>query len=94
MDPLLSAECAETVSILYAVIFGAGEACVLVSAGSILTAFAAFMVLVVLAQYVARRLWARVTGAATTPEATPQKPFSRHPDYDGGPIRSTRRPKD
>ena len=94
MDPLLSADCIETVSILYAVIFGAGDACVLISMGSILTAFAAFMVLVVLAQYVARRLWARVSGQSKPADPASPPTFSRHPDYDGGPIMSTRRRKD
>ncbi|MDX8351837.1 hypothetical protein [Cognatiyoonia sp. IB215182] len=54
--------CLGTVSILYAIAFGAGDACIEIGTMSILTAFGAFMVLVVIAQYVARRLWRSITG--------------------------------
>ncbi|MEL6841468.1 MAG: hypothetical protein AAFP85_19465 [Pseudomonadota bacterium] len=54
--------CIETVSILYAIVFGAGDACIEIGAVSILTAFGAFIVLVVIAQYFARMLWRQLTG--------------------------------
>ncbi len=53
--------CNETVSVLYAVIFGAGNACVRLDLWSLGWAFVAFIVLVVIAQFAARRLWARIT---------------------------------
>ncbi|MDX8346839.1 hypothetical protein SLH49_02465 [Cognatiyoonia sp. IB215446] len=57
--------CLETVSILYAIVFGAGDACIEIGTMSILTAFGAFIVLVVIAQYFARMLWRQLTGAGT-----------------------------
>ncbi len=53
--------CNETVSVLYAVIFGAGDACVRLDLWSLGWAFVAFIVLVVIAQFAARKLWARIT---------------------------------
>lgn len=96
--------CRETVSILYALIFGADGACVMFSITSILTAFAAFIVLVILAQFVARRLWARLTKPSVTqpePESEPEPetfvqpaddhPYRDDPNYRDSAIRSTRR---
>ena len=62
MEQTLFDVCSETVSVLYAVIFGAGDACVRLDLWSLGSAFAAFIVLVVIAQFAARRLWARITG--------------------------------
>ncbi len=61
-------ECAETVSILYAIVFGAGDACVLLSMPSVLTALVAFFVAVFAAQFIARKIWARVRAPKTTQE--------------------------
>ncbi|HEV8034191.1 hypothetical protein [Yoonia sp.] len=88
--------CTETVSILYAIAFGAGDACVDVGAGSILAAFAAFMVLVVIAQFLARKLWAKLT--QSQPHASPEPtmsendhPFSDDPNYRDSAIRRSKR---
>jgi hypothetical protein len=93
------AECTETVSILYALVLGAGEACVRIDIWSILSAFAAFMVIVVILQFLARRLWARVTRVPDAQESiaaverTPRndKPFHDDPSYRDSAIRSSRR---
>ena len=90
------ATCTETVSILYAIVFGADGACVAVSTGSILAAFAAFMVVVIIAQFIARKLWAKLT-QSNIPDvpavATPAKdhPFSDDPHYRDSAIRPSRR---
>lgn len=94
MESLFAAECAETVSILYAIVFGADGACVLISAWSLLTAFAAFMVLVVIAQFFARKLWARLTRPTPRPAAqddTPRGAITDDPNYANSAIRSSRR---
>lgn len=92
--------CTETVSILEAMIFGAGDACVMLSTSSILTAFAAFIVLVLIAQFIARRLWAKLMQPSTPlsdfeydliDEPTIDRPFSDDPNYQNSAIRSTRR---
>ena len=62
-------DCRETVSILYAVIFGADGACIMLSTSSILTAFAAFIFLVVVAQFIARWLWKQLIQPRPTIEA-------------------------
>ncbi|WP_333713019.1 hypothetical protein [Yoonia sp.] len=94
------AECSETVSILYALVFGAGEACVRIDIWSILSAFAAFMVGVVILQVLARRLWARLTqgpdigeslSEAAPSEPRTDKPFHDDPSYRHSAIRSSRR---
>lgn len=54
------AECTESVSILYAIIFGLGDACLLISMPSVLTALGVFLGLVIVAQLIARKLWARM----------------------------------
>ena len=91
----MMAMCNETVSILYALIFGAGEACVRIDLWSILTAFGAFMVIVVILQWIARRIWARFTegpGMATPNSPSPSdKPFEDNPRYRESAIRSSRR---
>ena len=89
-------DCAETVSILYAIIFGADGACVAFSTASILTAFGAFMVLVVIAQFFARRLWKKLT---TRPDPVAyddidpprDTPFRDDPQYRDSAIRPSRR---
>ncbi len=94
--------CTETVSILHAIIFGADGACIMLSMGSILWALGAFFVAVVIAQFIARKLWAKVTQPASAPEysldldvdvADPVKdsPYSDDPNYRDSAIRSTRR---
>lgn len=89
-------DCSETVSILYAVIFGADGACVAINTFSILTAFGAFMVLIVIAQFFARLLWKTLTqpGAPMKAEdATPPKqtPYRDDPKYRDSAIRSSKR---
>ncbi len=87
--------CGETVSILYALIFGAGEACVRIDLWSILSAFGAFMIVVVIAQFIARRTWARLTAPRTvTPhkkEPSIDRPFKDDPNYQDSAIRTTKR---
>ncbi|MGJ8587236.1 MAG: hypothetical protein ACSHXW_03710 [Yoonia sp.] len=88
--------CTETISILYAIVFGADGACIDVSTGSILAAFAAFMVLVVMAQFVARRLWTKLTrpNISDVPDPvtpTEDHPFSDDPNYRDSAIRSSKR---
>jgi hypothetical protein len=90
------ATCTETVSILYAVIFGVGDACVSFSTGSILAAFAAFIVIVVVAQFLARRLWARLTQTPRIDTPDPSRsnedhPFRDDPNYRDSAIRSSKR---
>ena len=93
------AECAETVSILYALVFGAGEACVRIDIWSILSAFAVFIMGVVILQVLARRLWARLTRRPHTGESmevgeqSPRtdKPYHDDPSYRHSAIRSSRR---
>ncbi len=90
------AECTETVSILYAIIFGAGEACVLISTWSILSALGAFLVLVVIAQFFARKLWARLRAPSAGPRqrrigTIMDDPITDDPDYEDSAIRSSRR---
>lgn len=89
-------DCRETVSILEAIVFGTDGACVMLSTGSILTAFAAFMVLVVIAQFVARWLWAKLT-TRTVPvdedfiDPIADHPYRDDPNYSKSAIRSTKR---
>jgi len=89
------AECTETVSILYALAFGAGEACILVDLWSILSAFGAFMVVVVIAQYAARKVWARLMrpppAFSDEREPTVEHPIVDDPNYRNSAIRSTKR---
>lgn len=86
-------ECTETVSILYAVIFGADGACITLSTPSILTAFGAFMVLVVVLQFLARRLWKKLTQRPVSIEhdhIDPPRdtPYRDDPNYRHSAIRS------
>ena len=89
-------DCTETVSILYALVFGADGACIMLSTGSILSAFAAFMVLVIIAQFIARKLWAKLTDPGT-PMADDQiaptgdHPYRDDPKYRDSAIRSSKR---
>ena len=89
-------DCSETVSILYAVIFGADGACIALSTASILTAFGAFLVLVVIAQFLARMLWRKLTQPRapvsvddTTPPAA--TPYQDDPKYRDSAIRPSKR---
>ena len=90
-------ECTETVSILWAAIFGAGEACVDMSASSLIPAFAAFIALVIALQWVARKLWARLIRVPDLPE-TPDRSLDKvtipevndPSDTDETPVRSSR----
>lgn len=89
-------DCTETVSILYAVVFGADGACIELSTASILMAFGAFLVLVITAQFFARKLWKKLTQVAAPVEdefSAPPKtsPYSDDPNYRDSAIRSTRR---
>lgn len=90
--------CTETVSILYAMVLGADDACVSLSISSILAALAAFFVLVLIAQFLARRLWAKVLPRASHKtlsdgfeDADEDRPFSDDPNYRDSAIRSVRR---
>jgi hypothetical protein len=90
------ADCVETVSILYAVVFGAGDACVTLSMSSILTALGAFFVLVIIAQFVARKLWARVRQphaplSETVVAQHNNDTITDDPNYQNSAIRSSRR---
>lgn len=89
-------ECTETVSMLYAVIFGAGDACIEMSTTSILTAFGAFMVLVIIAQFFARRLWSRLTKRNAPVEYDDidphrQSPYRDDPNYRNSAVRRSKR---
>jgi len=88
--------CAETVSILYALVFGADGACIMLSLGSILSAFVAFMVLVVIAQFVARKLWAKLMQKNVPAEddfidPVGDHPYRDDPNYQHSAIRSAKR---
>ena len=91
----MMAACTQTVSILYALFFGAGEACVRIDLWSILSAFAVFMVVVVMLQWIARRMWGRLTSTPQTEgqdtDTQPDRPFEDNPHYRDSAIRSTRR---
>ena len=89
-------DCTETVSILHAIVFGADGACVEISIGSILAALTAFTVLVVIAQFFARKLWAKLLRPNipdTTQHAMPEEdhPFSDDPNYRDSAIRPSKR---
>lgn len=90
------AECTETVSLLYAIVFGAGDACIMVSMGSLLTALVVFLMLVILAQFLARKLWKGLRGPETPLRqrrigTIMDDPIPDNPDYDNSAIRSSRR---
>ena len=91
----MTIECAETVTILYALLLGAGDACVRIDLWSILSAFGAFMVIVVLAQYAARKLWARLTRPSErftdTHDPKVDRPIVDDPNYQNSAIRSSKR---
>lgn len=88
--------CRETVSILYAIVFGAGDACIMLSTSSILIAFGAFIGVVVVAQFIARRLWAKLTQPKTFKSETfidpvGDHPYTDDPNYVDSAIRSSKR---
>lgn len=81
--------CAETVSVLHALIFGAGGACVDVGLGSLAPVFPVFVGAVLVLQFAARRaLAALFPKGDKAPAPEPRGPLLNGPDYDGGPIRS------
>lgn len=89
-------DCRETVSILYAAIFGAGDACVMISTTSILTAFAAFIGVVLVSQFIARRLWAKLTKpkkhhSEDFTDPVGDHPYNDDPNYSDSAIRSSKR---
>lgn len=91
----MNPECAETVSILYAVTMGAGDACIRIDIWSILTAFGGFIVLVVIAQFAARKLWARLTAVPTrfsdVHDPRVDRPIEDDPNYKNSAIRTAKR---
>ena len=89
-------ECSETVGLLYAILFGAGDACIMLSMGSILTVLAAFFVVVIIAQFIARKLWVRLREPSPAPRqrrigTIMDDPVTDDPNYDDSAIRSSRR---
>ncbi len=90
-------ECTQTVSILHALIFGAGDACIRLDLVSILTAFGAFIAIVVFLQFLARQAWVRLIAprkptdhdAGTT--GAQDTPFQDDPNYSQSAIRTSRR---
>ena len=86
-------QCTETVSIFWAVIFGAGDACVRIDLWSILGAFAVFIAIVAGLQWIARRLWSRAkaTKIATPKAENDPRPYQDNPRFRDSAIRSTRR---
>ena len=87
--------CTQTVSILYAMIFGAGEACIMLDLWSILSAFGAFIVLVVILQVFARKLWARISqpkpAFTDLHDQSVDQPIVDDPNYKNSAVRSTKR---
>jgi hypothetical protein len=87
--------CTETVSILYAIVFGAGSACIMLDLWSILSAFGAFIALVVIAQFIARKLWARISqpkpAFTDLHDRAVDHPIVDDPNYKNSAIRSTKR---
>ena len=81
--------CTETVSILEAIVLGAGEACVNVNPVSVLTALIPFVIAVVVLQIAANRMVARLRGRPGA--GTGQAPLHDAPaPRRDGPIRSNR----
>ncbi|MEL7344882.1 MAG: hypothetical protein AAFN59_08475 [Pseudomonadota bacterium] len=93
--------CTQVVSLLTALVFGANGACVELSPASLAPFIVAFILAVVVMQYLARRLIAMIfvppAKPDTHPSAPPNAPLTKRgalldgPTYDGGPIQSTRR---
>jgi hypothetical protein len=87
--------CTQTVSILYAIVFGAGDACILLDIWSILSAFGVFIAFVVIAQFFARKLWARISqpkpAFTDLHDRTVDHPIVDDPNYKNSAIRSTKR---
>ncbi len=90
MNSVFPGNCTETVSILYALIFGAGDACVSISIWSLLAAFAAFMVAVIILQFLARLLWARLTTPPLPRDPDEHGAITDDPEYADSPIKSSR----
>lgn len=82
--------CTETVTLLRALTLGAGQACVSMGTGSILTLVAGFVLAVVALQFGANRLLGALKAPkrAPPPAPAPQDSLSG-PGYDGGPIKTT-----
>lgn len=87
--------CTQTVSVLYAIAFGAGDACIMLDLWSILSTFGAFIVLVVIAQFIVRRLWAQISRSkpAFTDLHDPSvdQPIVDDPNQKNSAVRSTKR---
>ena len=87
--------CTQTVSILYAIVFGADGACIMVDMWSILSALGAFLLIVVILQFFARRLWARISqprpAFTDLHDRTVDHPIVDDPNYKNSAIRSTKR---
>ena len=87
--------CTESVSILRAMILGTGDACVRIDMWSLLSAFGAFIACVLIAQFAARRLWARLTrpkpAFSDVHEKTVEHPITDDPNYQHSAIRSSKR---
>jgi uncharacterized membrane protein len=85
--------CTETVSLLYAIVFGADGACVNIGMSSLIWAFVAFIVLVVIAQFFARKLWRKLRNAPAQSQGRRVGTiYDDGPDeIDEGPVRSSRR---
>ena len=65
-------ECTETVSLLHAIFFDVGDACIDLSLPSLAGFFGAFLVVVVILQWIARRLWSRLRQVPDLPEEPEQ----------------------
>lgn len=70
-------ECTQSVTVLYAAVFGAGDACIRLDTWSLLWAIAAFILLVLVAQFAARKLWARVTQPQAAPAMEADTPVTQ-----------------
>lgn len=80
--------CTTTVSVLEALVFGAGEACISVGMWSVLGALLPFVVGVTILQFIARRALAKLVGR-NPPKKVRKKSSPQDLSYDGGPIDST-----
>ena len=91
----MNPDCAESVSILYAIALGAGDACIRIDIWSIISAFGAFIVLVVIAQFAARKLWAKLTSPSKSysdiHDPRVDRPIEDDPNYKNSAIRSAKR---
>jgi hypothetical protein len=87
--------CKETICILYSIVFGTGKACILLEIWSILSAFGTFIALVVIAQFFASRLWARISrpkpAFTDLHDRAVDHPIMDDPNYKNSAIRLTKR---